>query len=126
MAITQAEIESWLSSWCVKAHKVTYRLKQQNFDPAQTYTKYFKKLMDYYDESDEYYKIQLVFKELFQLREECAELLDISKDELLSNTGILILSRQQPVTIARFTEVIKQYQVLGHKLHLDELANIIV
>lgn len=82
-----------MSEWSLKVHKVTYRLKQENFVPGQTYIKYFNKFIDFYDESDSFYKIQLVYKEIFEVRERYAELIDINKEVLLSNDTILILAR---------------------------------
>ena len=77
--------------------------------------------MDFYDETDEYWQIQLVFRDLFTLREQCAELMDISKDVLIPNESILILSRQQPRTSDQLHKVIEKFSVDGNVKELGAL-----
>jgi len=48
-AITSGDLSKWFEEWSVRAHKATFRLKSQDFDPEETYRKYFKRLIDFYD-----------------------------------------------------------------------------
>ena len=79
--------------------------------------------MDFYEENDAYWQIQLAFKNLFALREKCAELMDVSRDVLLPNDSILVLARQQPKTIDEFLKVIDEFKVAGS---IEELGCMIV
>lgn len=83
----------WYEEWCTRANKISYRTKQQDFDPKEAYRKHFKKLIDFYDQSDEYLQCELVFREIFNLREVCAERIDINREVLIPNEAVLILAR---------------------------------
>ena len=88
----------WYEDWLNRANKVTFRLRLQDLDPKESYRRHFKKAIDFYDQSDEYVKTELVFRELFNLRERCAERLDISQTLLLSSDAVLVFARQRPTT----------------------------
>ena len=62
---------TWYEDWLNRANKVTFRLRIQDLDPKESYRRHFKKAIDFYDQSDEYVKTELVFRELFNLRERC-------------------------------------------------------
>ena len=87
--------------------KVTYKTKQEGFDPKDSYKKHFKRLIDFYDPlNDDYLQSELVFRELFNLRENCAERLDINREALISNDTLLILARSRPVNIDSFNQIV--------------------
>lgn len=83
----------WYEDWCNKANKASFRPKQQDLEPKESYRKHFKRLIDFYDQSDEYLQTELVFRELFNLRELCADRLDVNRDILLSSNAVLIFAR---------------------------------
>ena len=43
------EFVKWFEERSVKVSKITYRPRQQEFDPTQAYRKPFKRLIDFYD-----------------------------------------------------------------------------
>lgn len=108
---TLESFKKWYEDWCVKVAKVSYRLKQQDFDKEEGYRKHFKRLIDFYDQSDEYLQCELVFKDLFALRELSAERLDTNKDVLMPNNALLILARQRPTSVAKFDKLFQKFSM---------------
>ena len=47
--LTSEDFYKWFETWYNSVAKASYRLKSQDFDPEQSYKKYFKRLMDFYD-----------------------------------------------------------------------------
>ena len=121
---TRDELEKFFEDQASKAAKVTFRLKSQDFDPEEGYRKYFKRLIDFYDQSDEYLQSELVFREIFALREICAERIDVNKELLLSDAAVLILARQRPTTEAIFAKVLQNFSMAKSEAQMKRLIQL--
>ena len=114
----------WYEDWLNRANKVTFRLRLQDLDPKESYRRHFKKAIDFYDQSDEYVKTELVFRELYNLRERCAERLDISQTLLLSNDAVLVFARQRPTTLSKFNAVLKKFSIVKNDEQMAQLREL--
>lgn len=69
-------------------------------------------MIDFYDpESDEYLLCELVFRELFNLREKCADCQDANRESLLPNNALTILARRRPKTMKQLCEVLDEFDL---------------
>lgn len=67
------EVTNWFTKLNNKIMETFYKPCAEGFDPNENYRKPFRKHMDFYDlNSDEYLLSELVFKELYNLRETIA------------------------------------------------------
>ena len=101
----------WYLDWCIFANEVTFKFSE--FDPKESYRKHFKKAIDFYEQTDEYLKIELVFRELINLRERCAARLDISPQRLLTEVAVLILARQKPMSGIELDALLNKFSIIN-------------
>jgi ribonuclease D len=67
---------------------------------------------------------ELIFREIFNLREVCAQRIDVNRDMLLSSEAVLILARQRPNTLEKFNLIIKKFKMANNEAQLARLVEL--
>jgi len=100
LAITDKEaIVTWLSNFNARVQDVMYHSRTDSFDSNESYRKPFRKFMDFFDpQSDEFLISELVYRDLFSLRETLAQRLDTNKKHIYHDDLIGVFARKRPVS----------------------------